>query len=323
MTFEKKKIHIETLSEYLREIREHARMPFEDVVKKTGIKTQFLKSLEEGSFGALPPNVYVFGFLTKLAELYSIESAILIEQYRKEINIQQQVQLQKGTTKTWAGRYFHKLVITPKYMSLFVGVLFVLVTVVYIIWQVLSINKSPNLEIFQPSDRQMVSGTFVEVAGKTDPGMDVTVNGQDVFVDNQGVFKTQLGVSPGPADLVVSAKNKFDKSVTKTVSIVGQEQATAGTENTKRQVELKLEFLGDAMITFIADGQPAELLSFHKGDIKLLTARQKITLSTTDAGVTKATLNNQLIGLLGRPGEKLDNVPFFAQPASSANPETK
>ena len=47
MIFEKKKIQIETLGEYLREVRGNLQLSLEEVAKKTNIKPAFLKGLEQ------------------------------------------------------------------------------------------------------------------------------------------------------------------------------------------------------------------------------------------------------------------------------------
>ena len=312
MIFEKKKIQIETLGEYLREVRGNLQLSLEEVAKKTNIKPAFLKGLEQGDFSVLPPNVYVLGFLKQLAKFYNIEAGALVDQYKKERNIQQQVENNHNRPKTWLGTKLGKLVITPKYMSVSLGLMFVVITIVYIIWQVLSINKTPNLEIFEPQNNQVVLGTFVEISGQTDPGMHVTINGQDIFVDNQGKFKNQLGISAGPKDLQITAKNKFDKAITKTISIVGQDKPTPTVVPKDAPLKLKLEFSADVNIMFSADDSTAQTGSFHTGEVKLLTAQQKIILSTSNAGATKATLNGQVIGALGKANEKLDNIPFYS-----------
>ena len=74
MVFERKKIQLETLSEYLQEAREALGLSAEEVAAKTSIKLFFLQALESGEFKKLPPDVYVLGFLKQLAELYSVES---------------------------------------------------------------------------------------------------------------------------------------------------------------------------------------------------------------------------------------------------------
>jgi transcriptional regulator with XRE-family HTH domain len=316
MLFEKKKLKIETLSEYLGEIRAELGLSLEDVAEQIGIKPKFLEDLEEGKFLKLPPDVYVLGFLKQIGRRYNIESEVLIEQYKKERGIQKQLLERAKEEGRWKKKIKDRVVITPKSVSIFAGLVFVVATLGYIIWQVSSINKTPSLEIIEPQDRQIIKGSSVSIKGKTDPGMSVTVNEQNIFVDSQGNFKTQLGITAGPRDLTIAARNKFDKSITKIVSIVGEDeqgQPQAG------QLQLKLEFSDTITLGFIIDDSAEQSAVFRSGDVKQFSAKNKILLSTTNAGATKVTLNGEVLGPMGRSNEKLEHIPFFAESGTINN----
>lgn len=308
--FEKKKIQTETLGEYLRQCRESLNLAEAAVAEKTGIKARYIKSLEVGDFSKLPPDVYVLGFLKQMSALYRADLPSLTAQYKKERGISAQVSRVNTDTSGWRKKLFGGLVITPKILSLAAAILFTAVTLGYIIYQVYSINRVPTLVILEPQDRQIIKDSFVNVKGKTDPGMAVSVNGQEIFVENSGEFKTQLGITPGPRDLKIAARNKFDKEAITVVSIIGESSQAAAQS---AGLALKLDFSADVNLTFSLDSQPEQTMFFHQGDSKTFTAERKIVIGTTDAGATKVTLNGQPLGALGRPGEPLNNIPFFAE----------
>jgi hypothetical protein len=310
MIFETKKIQMETLGEYLSAVRQNLGLDIEEVAAKTNIKPKFLRDLETGNFASLPPPVYVQGFLKELSLLYRLELEVLIKQYKKEINILQQVGKRQNEKILGIRGYFKNIIITPKFISLSVGVAFVLLTIIYIIWQVLSINRTPGLEIFEPTDRQVISESFVNIRGKTDPGMILTVNDQNIFVDSEGNFKSQLGLATGLTELTFTAKNKFDKEVTKIISVNGENKASSTVS--QEMLQLKLEFFAEVILTFAADNGSIQTQTFHEGEVKVFTAAKKIVISTSDAGATRATLNGQVVGMLGRPQEQLANISFFA-----------
>lgn len=308
MVFEKKKIQSETLGEYLAAVRKSLNLSLKTVAQKTAIKIQFLESLERGDFTLLPPDVYALGFLRQLAEIYSVDSASLAEQYKKEKQILNQLKLKRGLERPRLKKFLDKFVVTPKLLSISLGVLFVAATLIYIVWQVASINRQPSLEIYQPQNNQLVKASFLTVKGRTDAGMNVSVNGnKDVFVDNGGNFQIQLALEPGPKNLEIVAQNKFGKSAVKTLAVMGEAQpAAAG-----GQVQLRLDFLGDVGLVAGVDDSPSQNFSFHSGDSKVFTGQKKIVISVSDAGQTRADLNGQNLGKLGRLGQKLSNVPFF------------
>jgi cytoskeletal protein RodZ len=85
--FETKKLSMETLGEYLLEVRNQFGFTLEEVSQKTGIYEKFIYYIETGKYHLLPPGVYVLGFLKKLAQIYDISAYALQEQYRKERGI--------------------------------------------------------------------------------------------------------------------------------------------------------------------------------------------------------------------------------------------
>ncbi len=309
MIFEKKKIRIETLSEYLAEARRDLNLSLEQVAQKTSIKPEFLNALESGQFKILPADVYVFGFLSRLAEIYSANSRELIAQYQKEKGIQRQIgKIDSPIGLPWYKKYFGRIVVTPKLVTLFLGLAFVALTVVYIVWQVFSINKTPNLKIFSPANNSVIQGSSLRISGQTDSGMTVSINGEKIFVDNQGNFQTPVSLTPGPKTITVTAENHFGKSTSQTLNVTGAETAATNTV-----FSLKVDFTGPVTLNVAADGQPGQTLNFGKGGSETFTASQEILLSTSDAGATIITLNGQSLGAMGKSGEKLTNIAFSPQ----------
>lgn len=188
MIFEQKKIKSETLSEYLVSVRQNLKLSAGEAAARTGINLKFLNALERGEFFSLPADVYVLGFLRQLAAVYMISAEELAMQYHKEKNIQNQVIKQAALTSPWYKKFFGRVVLTPKILSVAVGLGFVAVTVLYIFWQVWSINKTPSLKVMSPLNNSVIESASLDVQGKTDPGMSVTINGQDIFVGNQRGF---------------------------------------------------------------------------------------------------------------------------------------
>lgn len=205
------------------------------------------------------------------------------------------------------------MVITPKILSLILGLTFVLLTIGYIAWQLWSIDKTPVLVVSQPTDNAVIPGSVVNVSGHTDPGADVTVNGQSIFVDSKGVFQTQAALSSGPEEITIMAANRFGKSLSKTINVTG----AGSISSTPGPFQLSLSFSGPVSLSFAIDDQPSQTVSFSLGDNKTFTATQKILISTSDAGATKVSFNGQNLGAMGRPKEQLDNVQFFAQATST------
>lgn len=317
MLFERKKIQTEILGEFLKSARESLHLTLEQVSQKTGIKLTFLESLESGQFSHLPADVYIFGFLRQLAAIYSADPDELVNQFKKEKGIELQITKSSGIRGVgWRQKLLGRMVVTPKIISLVAGFMFVTLTVVYIIWQVLSINKTPGLTIFSPANNSVVFGSSVDVRGQTDPAASVLVNQQNVFVDDKGGFDTQVGLTPGPKTIFVSASNRFGKSIEQSLNITSAAIASS------TPLVLKLNFNATVTLSAGIDDQAAQVFNFSAGDSKVFTARQKIILSTSDAGSTVVWLNGQNLGSMGKNREQLNNVSFFA-PTVQTSPAAK
>lgn len=316
MVFETKKIKNETLSEYLLEIRAHLGLTVDEVSSKTGVSSRFIHCLENGNLRSLPPDVYVIGFLKELSAFYGVATEDLIFQFKKERGIVDQIISDQKKKK--ANNF--GLIITPKLMSLTIAILFVLVTVGYIAWEIVTLNSTPSLTILQPYDGIRINDSFVKVVGKTNAGNEMEINGQAVFVDQDGNFQTTLGLAEGQKTFTFKAKNKFDKTVEKSISIIAdipnKPEVLSASVNETGQVELEIVPLSNINIAYIADDKPLVTQSLSEGKKFPISAKSKIFISTNDAGSTRVLLNGNDLGVLGKKGEALSDVPFSSDTKS-------
>lgn len=85
-------------------------------------------------------------------------------------------------------------------------------------------NKKPKLEISNPSDKQVISGSNprIEVKGQTDQGNRITVNDRIIIVSGDGKFTTELNLNSGDNTISISTTdqmgNRNDKELTVTYS---------------------------------------------------------------------------------------------------------
>lgn len=314
--FETKKISMETLGEYLLEVRTELGLTLEEVSQATGVYEKFIHYIETGKYHLLPPGVYVLGFLKKLAKVYDVSADALVEQYRKERGIVDHLATTKSAEeKSWKTR-LQKITITPKLLTISGSVAIGMIAFLYVVFQVFAINKTPALAISEPKNDAVISGTSVSVAGKTEAGMIVAINGQNVFVDTNGNFQTTIGVAPGQKELRIEAQNKFGKKNSQMLALRVEEANVAGAETqVPSELQLELKFSKATKIELLKDGIkiPDEIIP--AGGIKQITAQNEVELTTYDAGNTRITLNGEELGLLGKAGEKI-TIPFNKESVS-------
>ncbi len=318
MVFERKKIAIETLGEYLQEVRAQLGLSVKEVSCKTAIAEKYLKDLEAGLFNKLPPDVYIIGFLNKLSALYAISAKQVIAQYHKERGILEQVAKESTEQATGVKAYFSKLIITPKLLSLTVGITGVLAIVIYLSASVAAIDKNPSLEIFEPANGTVIKDGSIKVAGHTDPGTTVVINDQEVFVDGDGKFSVTLGAVAGQKQLDIKAKNKFDRETHSQLLVVVEPPAVAtdsgqvagaDTNQSGSELVLQLKYSKDTVRTITTDKGTPQKKTVTKNSTETINADSGIVLQTDDAGSIQAVLNDQNLGKLGRNQEKL-TIPF-------------
>lgn len=304
--FEVKKIAQETLGEYLRAVREQHGLSVLEVSKKTDVLEKFIQALESGHYQTLPPDAYVQGFLKKLANLYGVSCEDLLDQYKKEKTVALQTAREKITPKKGWRALIAELSVTPKLISVGVAVLLASGAFFYIVVQVLSVNRTPNLTILEPSPNTVLSGSSVVFRGKTDPGVSLQINGQNLLVEADGSFSTTLSLASGQKDFRLVATNKFGKEKTESVSLRVDEPQVAG-QITEKPSELimEIEFTKQTTIIIEKDGMALPEEQVPSGAIKRIVATEEIGLTTSDAGSTKVKLNEINLGALGKLGQKL------------------
>lgn len=321
--FKLKKIAQETLGEYLYSVRQDLGLSLEDVAKQTGIFEKFLAALESGKYQVLPPDVYVLGFLKKIADVYKISCSELLEQFKKERNLSDQSALKKIIPAKGFRFLLSQISITPKLITISAGALLGFSAGLYILVQVFSVNRTPTLTIMSPTRDSVVKGSSVEIKGQTEPGITVSVNGQNVLVQPDGSFASTLSVVPGQKDLHLVATNKFGKSRSENISFKIDEPQVAG-EVTELPTELLLElkFTKATTINVKRDGidLPEEVVP--AGATRKVIAAEQIELTTSDAGSTIAKFNDLELGALGKKGQSL-TVPFSHKAQALLKPLTE
>lgn len=311
-----KKVKSQTLGEYLRSCREHSGLELSQIGQYSQVQPKYILALEEGRYKNLPALVYVKGFLRSLCKIYQIDEEKILTQYLGEHEVEQNLQVQAREVKVRFAT--PKFILSPK--TLVIGSLAILgiLSAAYLYFQVNSLRRPPPLEIFSPHEDFTSSSVVLEVKGKTEPGSIVYLNNQTIVVDAKGEFQENLSLAPGVNLLTIKAINKFGKSSEVSRSIVYPEKEIAGiatstTATLPEQKELTLEvIMGDeaAWISFEVDGMPQFSGTMLPHSTQTVIAKERIVLSTGNAGTTRVVLDGRNLGVLGKPGEVIKDIEF-------------
>ncbi|HUS60430.1 MAG TPA: helix-turn-helix domain-containing protein [Nevskiaceae bacterium] len=202
-----------TVGEILKEARLAKKISLKQVETSTKIRHDFLQALEENNFQKLPSLVSTRGFLKNYAEFLTLSPAPILAIFRRDFP------LRFGGEKK--GRIIPQGMVepinkpkfrwTPKLTLISFLILFFLGLAGWLGYQYFSLMKSPYLEIYAPKDGQQIKTEKIEVVGRTDADVLVTVNNHPVFLSKQGEFRYKLELFPGENTIVVEAKSKLGR----------------------------------------------------------------------------------------------------------------
>jgi cytoskeletal protein RodZ len=301
--FKTKQVKIDTLGEYLQQVRKQLNLDIKTVSILAQIKPSYIELLEAGAYPQLPADVYIRGFLKSLADFYHIKEQVLIDQYEKERGFE----LTPPATKKFIKENW--LSLTPRTLILGSSLLVALIAIIYIGIEIRSVLIPPYLSVNEPSSDMTVDGNSVVISGTSEIGAEVYINNQPILVDQNGSFTETLLLSSGLNVVEVSAKNKFDKvsKVERKITSNAVVAKPAEQENVNITIQIGPN---SAWLNLQADGVLVHRGTMLPGSEKTITAKNEIIVTTANAGSTKLIYNGKDLGILGREGEVIRNVEF-------------
>ncbi len=217
------------LSEFLRELRQSKNFSLEKLSELTKIQIYHLKALEAGQFEKLPPSVYCDGIFKRISKFLDTNEREIMKAYKEELKSSTETALVDSaysnfpfkTDNTPVVRRESYFILTPNKLMVFAGGLLLIVLSGYIWYQFNFLIGPPNLAV-KPSEDTTTTEETILVIGKTDSGIDLTINGENTYVDSNGNFEKSVKLAAGLNIIEVKAVNGFDK-VTKIIRQIFRE----------------------------------------------------------------------------------------------------
>lgn len=219
VSFSTKKVLTETLGEKIRFFREKKNVSLEEVSCRIGVKKDYLEKIEKNLLFGLPPEVYVYGYLKKYACFLGLDEKLILEQYKKEKGIQQNISAWKNPEKELPRLNNFSLTVTPKLLVFlsFFG-LFIFGSV-YFYGEIKKLSSNPLLILAISQNNFSVDKDWVEIEGSVEKDSRVFINNQGVSVDSEGKFKEKIFLRKGENKIIVKAMNKFEKETVRELDV--------------------------------------------------------------------------------------------------------
>ncbi len=198
-----------TVGQILKEERERRFYTLEEIEKITKIRKELLEALEEGHYSKLPPATFVQGFIKNYGRFLGLNIEKLLAVFRREFsegkNPPRVMESLKNPIED------KKFKVTPK--RLLIGMVFSLILVFFIyLWsQYRFLVDAPALDLKSPADQLTTSSQEIEVKGKTDPEVKITINDQEITTDQSGGFAQKIELSENVNNITVTAISKSGK----------------------------------------------------------------------------------------------------------------
>jgi cytoskeletal protein RodZ len=211
--FKKKKIiKAETLGDKLKQARESEKYSLADVAQQTGIKKEYLASIESGKYEDLPGEVYVRNFLKLYTNFLGLNWRRIWSIYQEErkVTIQANIKSAQEVLPLKVIKNTNTLIL-PKIAKNIAIALLIIACLVYLGFEIKSNYSPPNLEIITPEDNTIISENIIDIKGKVTKESQVTINGQEVFIDPEGVFSEQIVLKQGLNTIEIAARKEHSQ----------------------------------------------------------------------------------------------------------------
>ncbi|MFH1558894.1 MAG: helix-turn-helix domain-containing protein, partial [Patescibacteria group bacterium] len=227
--------------ELLKKEREEAGLGEEKVVAALRVRKDYLEKIESDNYDELPPDVYVRGFLRNYAKLLDLDEKKVIEVYKHQREIKNHDQEKNRSLGKYILRKPPKLVITPEFFLGGISFLIVGIIALYFFHAAGNFSKPPRLEILSPKENETVTEEQILIKGRVDENSELEINGQQLELREGGEFETKVVLMRGVNEIIIKAKNKFEKITEKKITVNYKDQGDEETDLLRRKMIVKLK----------------------------------------------------------------------------------
>jgi transcriptional regulator with XRE-family HTH domain len=272
-----------TVGQIFKRARQDQNLTIQQIAAHLNIGSIHLEAIEGDDVQALPPKVYAVGFVRAYADLLSLDSEKMAYLFKVQAYGKKQLEEHRAIIQptfspiTMNGRIGDRVNDLPFIVIKLIGIGIIVVILTFALIWLLSLG--------QGRDQITVPDVPIEM-------MENATTPNDDFIQAENV---EVPAPVEPMDLIV----RPDDGAT----AYGENPLTSALAFKMKGdnwMELRAVQGGDVMIT----------KTFKAGDVIYVSDNQDILLTTGNAGMIEAYLDNQSLGLLGQDGDIIRLRPF-------------
>lgn len=188
-----------------------------EAAAKTKVPEKYLTLFEDGRYAELADDVYTTIYLKGYAAYLGLPSKDVLARYRIERIIAAKTPDRLHPTASVPRSH---LVVAPTIIRNVIIALAVCALAVYFGVEVTKIVAPPSISLTSPQDGLFTIEHLVAVAGKTQPGVELRINGKTLAPDTQGNFSDEFAVQQGMNIITIAAKKKYSKARVETRRVI-------------------------------------------------------------------------------------------------------
>jgi len=174
------------------------------------IDIKYLQALEEGEYDRLPKGIYGKNFLREYCYYLRLNYKQMLQLYEKEESLYYSKEKDKVifSHQKPKSRYFLSL---PKLIRSIILVVVIFACFIYLGFRVRKVIAPPALDIGFPPESYITKDVKIKVQGKSEPEVDIIINGQEVVSDEQGQFFQEINLKKGMNIINIEANKKYGR----------------------------------------------------------------------------------------------------------------
>ncbi|HPN67245.1 MAG TPA: DUF4115 domain-containing protein [bacterium] len=307
-----------SLGNLLKNTRLKYKLKLHHIEQYTNIRRSYIVAIENNQWEKLPSLEYAKKFTVTYAKFLELDTKKIINRFKIETKNISSFTSPAAQPKFDANIFRH-LVLTPKTLTIFSAICIFLIIGIYAYMQINYFLQIPILNISEPADYTEVSVNKIDFKGKTDPENVIYINNQLLTTDKNGNFSTPVQLKNGYNIIKVTAENKIGKSITSTKVVVANLEQI----DTPARESLQLSISANNQDVWIRIKNQESNIIFD-GTITAGSSRQfeqsddTLYLSTSNAGATSLSINNQFLGPIGENNQIIEDLQISNQPASDS-----
>ncbi len=166
---------------------------------------KFITATEENVVELLPANIYTINLLKRYSIYLKEDPELILQLFKKARGIslvnESPMVINRRPKILIRARFFH-------YMA---GAVFGLAVLGYLFYKTVVITSPPFIVVYEPADNNIVATPVIMVRGKTDPLVNVKINGQSVSLEADGQFNQELVLGTGVNVIKISGAKRYSR----------------------------------------------------------------------------------------------------------------